>query len=246
VSPRRHPLLFALVALPAAFAVGCIPTARVVIWLFGYRAKPAVGGKTGADSVRRTVGTGPAVATAIIDSLKGYSVARIARHYGAGRNLTGALAVAPLVAHVTVVRGRGAAAAVGTGFAIDEPTMLVASLPIVAGSIAKHHAFSVMLGAITYVPVRWVFTRAWGAPFWGLVALCVLVYARLRGDARFVPRGLTRETAWNRFWYDNERPRRAPYHESEDGAPAPPAEAEVDQAAAAGDTPAGSTPATQA
>jgi glycerol-3-phosphate acyltransferase PlsY len=238
VSPRRHPVLFALVALPAAFAVGCIPTARVVIWLFGDRAKPAVGGKTGADSVRRTVGTGPAIATGVIDALKGYSVARLARHFGAGRNLTGALAVTPLIAHVTVVRGRGASTAVGTAFAIDEPAMLVASLPIVAGSIARHHAFSVMLGAITYVPVRWVFTRAWGAPFWGLVALCVLAYARLRGSARLVPRGLTRETAWNRFWYDNERPRRAPYSESEDEAPASPT--------AVGASAAGAAPAAQA
>jgi glycerol-3-phosphate acyltransferase PlsY len=214
VSPRRHPVLFALVALPTAFAVGCLPTARVVIWLLGGRWGAVVGGGFGADSVRRSVGTGPAIATAVIDSLKGYGIARLARHFGAGRNLTGALAVAPLVAHVTVVRGRGAAAAVGTGFAIDEPTMLVAGLPIVAGSIAKHHAFSAMLGAITYVPVRWVFTRAWSAPLWGLVALGVLAYARLRGDGRILPRGLTRETAWNRFWYDNERPRRAPYSES--------------------------------
>lgn len=218
MSPRRHPVLFALVALPTAFAVGCLPTARLVIWLFGGGREAVVEGKAGADMVRHSVGTGPAIATGIIDALKGYSVARLARHYGAGRNLTGALAVAPLVAHVMVVRGRGAAAAVGTGFAIDEPTMLVAGLPIVAGSIAKHHAFSAMLGAITYVPVRWVFTRAWSAPLWGLVALCVLAYARLRGDGRLLPAGLTRETAWNRFWYDNEHPRRAPYSEPEEPA----------------------------
>ncbi len=216
MSPRRHPVLFALVALPAAFAVGCIPTARLVIWLFGGR-ETVVGGKAGADRVRRSVGTGPAIATAVIDSLKGYSVARLARHFGAGRNLTGALAITPLVAHVMVVRGRGAATAVGTAFAIDEPTMLVAGVPIVAGSIARHHAFSVMIGGITYVPVRWVFTRAWTAPVWGLAMVCVLAYARLRGEGNAVlPQRLTRDLAWNRFWYDNDRPRRAPHSESEE------------------------------
>ena len=166
--------------------------------------------------MRRTVGTGPAIATAVIDSLKGYSIARLARHFGAGRNLTGALAVTPLIAHVTVVRGRGAATAVGTCFAIDEPTMLVAGVPVVAGSIARHHAFSVMLGAITYVPVRWVFTRAWSAPLWGLVMVCVLAYARLRARGTACCRALTREVAWNRFWYDNDRPRRAPFSEPEE------------------------------
>jgi len=218
VSPRRHPVLFALVALPASFAVGCVPTARLVIWLFGGGRAGVVEGKAGADRVRHSVGTGPAIATAVIDSLKGYSVARLARHYGAGRNLTGALAVTPLVAHVMVVRGRGAATAVGTAFAIDEPTMLVAGLPIVTGSIARHHAFSVMIGGITYVPVRWVFTRAWTAPVWGLAMVCVLAYARLRGEGNNVlPQRLTREVAWNRFWYDNDRPRRAPYSEPEEG-----------------------------
>jgi glycerol-3-phosphate acyltransferase PlsY len=216
-------MLFALVALPAAFAVGCIPTARLVIWLFGGRRDAIAGGGAGADLVRRGVGTGPAIATAVIDSLKGYSVARLARHYGAGRNVTGALAVTPLVAHIMVVRGRGAATAVGTAFAIDEPTMLVAGLPVVAGSIARHHAFSVMIGAMTYVPVRWVFTRAWTAPLWGFVMVCVLAYGRLRGSARFVPQGLSRETAWNRFWYDNDHPRRAPYSEPEQTAPVDPA-----------------------
>jgi glycerol-3-phosphate acyltransferase PlsY len=211
VSPRRHPVLFALVALPAAFAVGCLPTARLVIWLFG-GAQTVAEGKAGAYRVRRSVGTGPAIATGVIDALKGYSLARLARHYGAGRNLTGVLAVAPLLAHVMAVRGRGAATAAGTCFAIDEPTMLVAGVPIVAGSIARHHAFSVMLGAITFVPVRWVFTRAWSAPLWGLVMVCMLAYARLRGKGNAVlPQRLTREVAWNRFWYDNDEPRNAPF-----------------------------------
>lgn len=222
MSPSRHPVLFALVALPAAFAVGCLPTARLVIWLFG-GGESVVEGKAGADRVRHSVGTGPAIATAVIDSLKGYSIARLARHFGAGRNLTGALAVTPLIAHVMVVRGRGAATAVGTAFAIDEPTMLVAGVPIVAGSIARHHAFSVMIGAITYVPVRWVFTRAWSAPLWALVMVFVLAYARLRGEGNGLPRRLTRELAWNRFWYDNDRPRRAPFSEPEEPAAEGPA-----------------------
>jgi hypothetical protein len=76
-----------------------------------------------------------------------------------------------------------------------------------------------MIGGITYVPVRWVFTRAWTAPVWGLVMVCVLAYARLRGAGNIVlPQRLTREVAWNRFWYDNDRPRRAPYSESEEPA----------------------------
>lgn len=220
MSPRRHPVLFGLVALPAAFAVGCIPTARLMMRLFGDGEGTVVGNGSGADSVRRTLGTGPAIATGVLDALKGYSIARLARHWGAGRDLTGALAVAPLLGHVLVVRGKGAATGVGTGFAIDEPTMLVAGLPIVAGSVARHHAFSVTLGAITYVPVRWVFCRSWWAPLWGLIAVGICGYARLRGDARFLPSGLTREVAWNRLWYDNDQPRRAPHAVPEEGLPA--------------------------
>jgi hypothetical protein len=67
------------------------------------------------------------------------------------------------------------------------------------------------------VPVRWVFTRAWSAPLWGLIAVLVLVYARLRGEGNSVlPQRLTRELAWNRFWYDNDQPRRAPLSEAEE------------------------------
>jgi glycerol-3-phosphate acyltransferase PlsY len=214
VSPRRHPVLFGMVALPAAFAVGCIPTARLMIRLLGDGQGAVVGSGSGADSVRRTLGVGPAIATGVLDALKGYSIARLARHWGAGRNLTGALAVAPLLGHVLVVRGKGAATGVGTGFAINEPTMLVAGVPVVAGSIPRHHAFSVAIGGITYVLVRWVFTRSWWAPLWGLIAVCIGAYARLRGDARFWPTGVTREVAWNRLWYDNDRPRRAPHSEA--------------------------------
>ena len=46
---------------------------------------------------------------------------------------------------------------------------------------------------------------------WGLAMVCVLAYARLRGEGNAVlPWRLTRELAWNRFWYDNDHPRRAP------------------------------------
>jgi glycerol-3-phosphate acyltransferase PlsY len=161
--------------------------------------------------VFRTLGVEPAILTAFIDVMKGYAVPRLARHFGSGRDLTGALALTAMVARVAVLGGRGAATGAGGAFAIDEPTAAVAAIPALAGIIARRDlAPAVALTAITFVPVRWALTRSWRASLWGLLLCGMGAYARLRGDALIVPAHLTARLAWRRLFCDRDEPRRRP------------------------------------
>ena len=73
----------ALVGLPAAFALGCIPSARLVARLTGGADILQSGdGKPGAANVARTLGWKPGAATLGIDLVKGSATAGTARALG--------------------------------------------------------------------------------------------------------------------------------------------------------------------
>ena len=191
--------------LPAAFALGCVPVGRVVLRLLD-RSHDAPPDKAGAHAVMKRVGVGPAIAVGALDCLKGYAIGRWARRRGAGRNAVGLLAVAPLLANVFVVRGRGAATGVGSAMAISEADMAVVAVPIVGFTAARHHAFGVMIGVLCLPFSRWLWCRKAWAPFWAAVISGVLIYARLRGEGNRAEGPLTREVAWSRFWFDRDPP----------------------------------------
>ena len=190
-------------ALARAFALGCVPSGRLVARACGVSLDAAGDGKPGAANVRRSVGLGPALLVAAIDIAKGYVPAAAARRRGAGPHMTGALALAPVLGHVLVVKGRGAAPTLGATLAIDTPAMTIAGSGIVAGSIAGKHAEAVVWGGLAFPLAMALLRREPARVAWGSAVVSVLVVARLRG-APGSPWPPAREVMWSRFWRDRD------------------------------------------
>jgi glycerol-3-phosphate acyltransferase PlsY len=191
-----------LLALPVAFGLGCVPTARLVARSRGVRIDEVGDRKPGSANVLRSLGFGAGLTVISTDAAKGYATAAWAKRHGAGPNSVGILAVTPVVANIAVVRGRGAASTLGGAYALDALMATVASGEIVAGTIAKHHAEAVMIGTGAFGPLmrlRRNPAALWGSVLWGL-----MIYARLRGPRDGEARPLTREALRSRFWLDRE------------------------------------------
>jgi glycerol-3-phosphate acyltransferase PlsY len=191
------------VGFPLAFALGCVPSARIVSRLLSGADIVDVGDrKPGAANVTRSLGLGPGIATAGIDMAKGFAVATTARALGAGPDLVGALAVTPVAAHIAVVRGRGAAAALGSAFAIDAPATAVVVVPILGATALKRAGLGVIVGALC-LPVASLALGRRRAALWCAALPALMAYARLRAsDGGAVP--LTSDVAWSRFWLDRD------------------------------------------
>jgi glycerol-3-phosphate acyltransferase PlsY len=203
-SRRRWPVRRSLLWVGGAFAVGCVPSARLVARRLAGIDIDAVGdGKPGAANVRQTVGAKAGYLVAGMDLAKGYLPATLAKLGGAGENTVGAVAVAPELAHILVTGGRGAVAAMGGAFAIDTPAMLIAGAGIVAGTKAGYHPQSVVIGAFGLLPIRLLLRRRALAGFWGVMPGVILVFARLRGSADVGP-ATDPAVLWNRFWIDRD------------------------------------------
>jgi len=200
---RSRTATIALVGFPAAFALGCVPSARLVARLLGAGDIAQVGDrKPGAANVTRTLGLGPGVATAGLDIAKGAAVAAVARSAGAGPDLVGALAVTPVVAHIAVVRGRGAAAALGAALALDAPATGVVLAPILGGVALKRAGLGVMVGALG-LPLTSLALGRRRTAVWCVALPALMAYARLRGSGwQEQPLGFA--LAWERFWFDRD------------------------------------------
>jgi glycerol-3-phosphate acyltransferase PlsY len=136
-----EPKVSALLAVALAFAAGCLPSARLVTRLArGVSIEELGDGKPGASNVYRTLGPIPGAAVLVLDSLKAYVPAASLGARGASEGVVAAAAVAPVAAHVAVIGGQGAAAALGAGFAIDTPATLIAVIPILGGTLLGYHA----------------------------------------------------------------------------------------------------------
>lgn len=203
-SECRWPVSRSLLWIGGAFAVGCLPSARLVARRVAGIDIDAVGDrKAGAANVRQNVGVKAAYLVAGMDLAKGYLPATLAKLNGAGENTVGAVAVAPELAHILFTGGRGAVAAMGGAFAIDTPAMLTAGAGIVAGTKAGYHPQAVIAAALALGPIRLLYRRRLLAGLWGAMPGAILVWARLRGTADVGP---TSDPAvlWNRFWIDRD------------------------------------------
>ena len=200
---RSRTASIALIGFPAAFALGCIPSARLVSRLLGAGDISAAGDhKPGAANVARTLGWAPGAATLGIDLAKGSVPAVFARRAGAGPDLTGALAVTPVIAHIAVVRGRGAAAALGAALALDPPATAVVLPLVVGGALAKRAALGAMGAALALPLVSLALGRRRTAA-WCAALPAIMAGARLRGSAGAEPPA-TPAVVWERFWFDRE------------------------------------------
>jgi glycerol-3-phosphate acyltransferase PlsY len=193
----------AAVGLPAAFALGCLPSARIVSRFMGAGDIETAGDrKPGAANVARTLGWGPGALTLAADIAKGAGPAVLARRCGAGPGLTGAFAAAPVVGHVGVVGGRGAATALGAALAIDRSATALVLPAVIGGALLRRAALGAMVAALGLPLVGLALGRR-GTAAWCATLPAMLAYARLRGDDGSAG-PLTARVAWERFWYDRE------------------------------------------
>ncbi len=188
----------------AAFALGCIPSAELVSRLYGRGSVTNMGdGNPGAANVRRNLGMPAAVLVGALDVSKGWFPARIARRLGASETVAGAVAMAPMAAHILVVGGKGAATGVGAAVAHDSLAMAIAGAGIIWGSVKYQHAPAVMVGGFAYPTIQWLLGRSREHTLWGAGIIALLIAGRLKGPRRG-GKPLSARVLWERLWFDRE------------------------------------------
>ena len=190
--------------LGAAFTAGCIPGGRLMTRaLTGASLDDLGDGKPGSSNVARSVGFRPAAAVLAFDVAKAYVPATAARLAGAGENTVAALAITSMLAHITVVKGRGAACALGGCFAIDPAMMAIGCVPLVGGGLLHRHPESVAATAVALPAISLAVHRRPARALRVALLIGILLAARLRGSAGA---GWPSTAAvWsNRFWLDRD------------------------------------------
>ena len=191
--------------MAAGFAAGCIPTGRLLTRALTGESLDDLGdGKPGSSNVARSVGAKAGAAVLALDAAKAFAPAQAAKLTGAGPGAVAAIGHSAKVGHIAVVKGRGAACALGAAFAMDAPMMAIDCVPLVGGSLLHHHAeavsvtaFSLPLTSLALHPRRP--SRALGP----LALILILFGARLRGTPG-VPFPATATGWWKRFWLDRD------------------------------------------
>ena len=198
------PLWRSAAALAAAFALGCIPTARLAVRLAGADAKERLSQENpGASSINRILGKKAAMAVFTVDALKGLLPAAVGRAAGAGLRTVDCLMLAPVVAHVTVVGGKGVATMAGAMPAAD-PLAFAMICPIwVGATLKKDHARGVLVAISLYPVARWLLRRGGCRAALSAGLPLSLVYARLRGPG-WEKTGMNPRVLWQRLVCDAE------------------------------------------
>jgi glycerol-3-phosphate acyltransferase PlsY len=200
----RHSLLRTVLGLGAGFAAGAIPTGELVTRaLTGRRLKDLGDGKTGSSNVARSVGWKAGAGVLALDALKAYVPATASRLQGAGDNEVAAVGISAMCGHIAVVKGRGAASALGAAFAMDPATMAVGCVPLVGGSLIHRHAEAVTVTALALPVISLALHRSPRRALGPLALITVLFAARLRGSAG-APLPDSPQVLWNRFWLDRD------------------------------------------
>ena len=201
---KAKSIALSVLGIAGAFAFGCLPSARLVAGLYGSSEAVDLGdANPGAANIRRQLGMGAAVLVGALDIGKGWLPVRIARKMDAPDCIAGPIAAAPVAAHIFVVGGKGAAAALGAGFAYDPLVMTVAGAGIAGGSVKWAHAPAVMVGALAYPAVEWLLGRSREQIGWATAILSLVVVGRLKGPRRGA-KPVSAGVLWERFWFDRE------------------------------------------
>ena len=201
---RHHGAVHVLLGLAAGFAAGTIPTGQLVTRsLTGQRLSDLGDGKTGSSNVARSIGWKAGALVLALDALKAYAPATAARLGGAGNNEVAAIGVSAMCGHIAVVKGRGAASALGAAFAMDPAMMTVGCVPLVGGSLLHRHAEAVTVTALSLPLISLALHRSPRRALGPLLLITVLFAARLRGSPG-APLPDTPEVLWSRFVLDRD------------------------------------------
>ena len=192
-----------LALLAVGFALGCVPTARLVAARSGVRIDEVGTGNPGAANVRRTLGARRGALVLVGDAAKGATPVLLGRALGADEAQLGALCLAPVAGHVTVAGGRGVAAGLGAVTALDPPAIALVAPVFLLGTYRKVHAPSVLLTYALYPLVRLALGRSRTGVLWSAGLTGALALVRLRGIVSDVRRGrLDRRMLWERLVND--------------------------------------------
>jgi glycerol-3-phosphate acyltransferase PlsY len=197
-------LLHTFLGLGAGFAAGTIPTGELVTRaLTGQRLQDLGDGKAGSSNVARSVGWKAGAAVLALDALKAYVPATASGLHGAGHNEVAAVGISAMCGHIAVVKGRGAASALGAAFAMDPAMMAIGCVPIVGGSLLHRHAEAVTITALSLPVISLALHRSPRRALGPLALITVLFAARLRGSADAPPPD-SPKVLWNRFLLDRD------------------------------------------
>ena len=107
-----------------------------------------------------------------------------------------------MVAHIAVVGGRGAAAALGSAFALDTSATGIVLRLILGGVALKRSGLGVMVGALC-LPLASLAPGRRRTAAWCATLPALMAYARLRGSAD-QEQPLNVAVVWERFWFDRD------------------------------------------
>lgn len=201
---RKFGALKTLAFIGAAYAAGSIPTGKLMTRaLTGQRLEDLGDGKVGSSNVARSVGWKAGAAVLALDALKAYVPATAARLAGAGDTTVAAVGISAMDGHITFVKGRGAASALGAAFAMDPATMAIGCVPLVGGSLLHRHAQAVTTTALLLPLISLALHRSPRRALGPLALITLLFAARLRGAAGS-PLPSSPEVCWNRFLFDRD------------------------------------------
>ena len=194
-----------LLWMGGAFAAGCIPTGRLLTKALTGDSLDDIGdGKPGSSNVARSLGWKPGATVLGLDAGKAFVPAIAARLAGADEGVVAAVGLSAMVGHITVVKGRGAACALGAAFAMDPPMMAIGCVPLVGGSLLHHHAEAVTITAVSRPLISLALhPRRPARALAPLALIGILFGARLKGSAGA---GLpsSPRVFLKRFWLDRD------------------------------------------
>ncbi len=190
--------------MAGGFAAGTIPTGKLVTKaLTGQRLEDLGDGKVGSSNVARSIGWKPGALVLALDALKAYAPATAARLDGAANNAVAAVGISAMGGHIAVVKGRGAACALGAAFAMDPAMMAVGCVPLVGGSLLHRHAQAVSVTALALPFISLALHRSPRRALGPLALITVFFAARLRGPLGS-PLPRSPEVYRNRFLLDRD------------------------------------------
>ena len=194
-----------LLWMGGAFAAGCVPSGRLLTRALTGRTLEDIGdGKPGSANVARSVGWKPGAAVLALDAGKAYVPATAARLTGAGHGAVAAIGISSMLGHIAVVKGRGAASAIGAMYAMDPGTMAIGTVELLGGFAVHRNPQSAALVAVSLPFVSLALHRRQPRRALGpLVVITVILAARIKGSPG-AGWPSSSSALWRRFWLDRD------------------------------------------
>jgi glycerol-3-phosphate acyltransferase PlsY len=193
-----------LLWIGGGFAAGCIPSGRLLTRALTGKSLDEIGdGKPGSSNVAHSVGWKSGVAVLALDAGKAYVPATAARLTGAGHGTVAAIGISTMLGHIAVVKGRGAASALGASFAMDPGTMAIGSAELMGGFVLHRNPQAVAVTAVTLPLISLALHRKPRRALGPLAVISILLAARIKGSpGAGWPSSLA--MLWRRFWLDRD------------------------------------------